>query len=129
MAPGSEPQFVGDSEPLFVLNLGNAVSFRNASLWFNLRWMPGGEERFLGYDTVNGEWTSRSFLKLSDLVLSYAVCKNISVYLSGTNLLTISKWPALDPENGGTISAGAASSRFVSNPTFRTMRLGVRVTF
>lgn len=129
IAPGSEPQFVGDSEPLFVLNLGNAVSFRNASLWFNLRWMPGGEERFLGYDTVNGEWTSRSFLKLSDLVLSYAVCKNISVYLSGTNLLTLSKWPALDPENGGTISASAASARFVSNPTFRTMRLGVRVTF
>ena len=54
---------------------------------------------------------------------------NASIYLAGTNLLTFSKWPALDPENGGTIAPAASSDKFQSMPTFRTMKLGVNLLF
>ena len=126
---GSPNVYIGDGDPLFAINIGNTLSWKKASLWFNLRGMYGGKEHFLGYDSVNQEWVSRNFLKLSDLVLSYKLNDFASIYLSGTNLLTFSKWPALDPENGGTIAPAASSDKFQSMPTFRTMKLGVNLLF
>ena len=126
---GSDIVFLGDRDPSLTLNLGNTLSWQKVSLWFNLRWMYGGADHFLGYDTVAQKWTSRNFLKLSDLVLSYDVLRHLRVYLSGANLLTFTQWPALDPENGGTIPPAAASDRFLSFPTFRSLRLGVQLSF
>ena len=91
--------------------------------------MYGGADHFLGYDSVAQEWVSRNFLRLSDLVLSYEVNRHVRAFLSGTNLVTFTHWPALDPENGGTIAPHPSSDRYVSMPTFRTLRLGVNLTF
>ena len=97
-------------------------------LWLNFKWMYGSKDHFLWYDTVGKEWTSRNFLKLSDLVFSYTINPSIRVFLSGSNLLTFTGWPGLDPENGGTVGLGPASSRFISSPTFRTVQLGVNLS-
>ena len=83
-------------------------------------------------------WNSRSFLKLKDLVFSYnfpaRLINNIGlsaarVYVAGTDLLTITNWSGIDPENGGTIAAGGASSRFGSNGAYKTITFGVNLTF
>ncbi|WP_233247005.1 TonB-dependent receptor [Prevotella sp. oral taxon 376] len=39
---------IGDSDPLFTLNFGNTVSYKNFSLYFNFRWMPSSDTHFLG---------------------------------------------------------------------------------
>ena len=77
-------------------------------------------------------------MKLKDLVLSYNIEADVlkklavskcRVYLSATDLFTITGWSGLDPENGGTIAAGASSSRYGSNGTFKTVSLGVNLSF
>ena len=83
-------------------------------------------------------WNSRSFLKLKDLVFSYTVptqiikrsgISNLRCYVAATDLLTISNWSGIDPENGGTIAAGAGSSRFGSDGAYKTVTFGVNLTF
>ena len=128
-ASRQEPRSLGDGDPLLTLNLGNSLRWQKVSLYFNLRWMYGGSDHFLGYDSVNERWVSRNFLKLSDLVFSYDLIRHLRVYLSGANLVTLTRWPALDPENGGTICPSAFSNRFVSMPAFRTLRLGLCLRF
>ena len=123
------PTYLGDQDPQIVVNVGNTVAWKKVSLWFNLRGAYGSEGHFLGYDTVGQEWVSRNYMKLSDLVLSCYIHKGITVYLSGTNLFTYTKWPALDPENGGTIAASFVSDSYQSYPTFRTLRLGITSSF
>ncbi len=39
---------IGDCDPLFTLNFGNTVSYKNFSLYFNFRWMPSSDTHFLG---------------------------------------------------------------------------------
>lgn len=166
---------VGDQDPLFTLNFGNTISYKNFSLYFNFRWMPGSDTHFLGYDPYawgpNGGsgnqldrvnpwradnknndyprygwsnqfdylwWNSRGFLKLKDLVFSYNFDRNLiaplgltglRAYVSGTDLFTITNWSGLDPETGGTIAAGAASTKYASNGAYRTITFGLNVTF
>jgi hypothetical protein len=83
-------------------------------------------------------WNSRSYLKLKDLVFSYTVpanlikrsgISNLRCYVAATDLLTISNWSGTDPETGGTIAAGASSSRFGSNGAYKTVTFGVNLTF
>lgn len=166
---------IGDSDPLFTLNFGNTISYKNFSLYFNFRWMPGSDSHFLGYDPFawgptgtsgnqldrvnpwradnkNNDyprygwsntydylwWSSRGFLKLKDLVFSYNFDRNLiaplgltglRAYVSGTDLFTITNWSGLDPETGGTIAAGAASTKYASNGSYRTFTFGLNVTF
>lgn len=83
-------------------------------------------------------WNSRGFLKLKDLVFSYNFDRNLiaplgltglRAYVSGTDLFTITNWSGLDPETGGTIAAGAASTKYASNGAYRTITFGLNVTF
>ena len=83
-------------------------------------------------------WNSRSFLKLKDLVFSYTIpskvlqrtgISNLRCYVAATDLLTISNWSGIDPETGGTIAAGASSSRYGSNGTYKTLTFGLNLTF
>lgn len=39
---------IGDTDPLFTLNFGNTLSYKNFSLYFNFRWMPSSDTHFLG---------------------------------------------------------------------------------
>ncbi len=166
---------IGDSDPLFTLNFGNTITYKNFSLYFNFRWMPGSDSHFLGYDPfawgptgTSGNqldrvnpwradnktndyprygwsntydylwWNSRGFLKLKDLVFSYNFDRNLiaplgltglRAYVSGTDLFTITNWSGLDPETGGTIAAGASSTKYASNGSYRTFTFGLNVTF
>lgn len=61
-----------------------------------------------------------SFLKLKNMEIGYTY-KNMRFYVSGSNLLTFSKFKLWDPEMGG----GSG----LSYPTQRTYNLGVSITF
>jgi TonB-linked outer membrane protein, SusC/RagA family len=83
-------------------------------------------------------WNQRSFLKLKDLVLSYNIDPSITkkiglsatrIYFAATDLLTISNWSGIDPENAGTIAAGAGSDRYGSNGAYKTVTVGVNLSF
>ncbi len=172
---GDDRHWIGDMDPLFTVNFGNTLSWKNFSLYFNFRWMQGSDTHFLGFDpnafgtsmgggaqldavepwtTTNPTdkyprygydnslnylyWNSRTFLKLKDLVFSYNVdsrllqkldISSLRIYLSGTDLFTITGWSGLDPEDGGTIASNAASSRYGRNGTYRTFSLGVNLSF
>lgn len=169
----NDRHWIGDMDPLFTVNLGNTLFWKNISLYFNFRWMQGNDTHFLGYDpngfqiyqanhqlninpwTVDNQtnkyprygytnslnynfWNVRSFLKLKDLSLAYnfnkewlKTCKlqSLQIYLSATDLFTITDWSGLDPEDGGTTAANMASTRFGMTPTYKTVSLGVNVTF
>ena len=170
----NDRQYLGSMDPLFTVNLGNTLSYKNFSLYFNFRWMQGNDTHFLGYnpnaysvgasgsqlDAVNPwtpdnhtdeyprygysnslnyqYWSPRSFLKLKDLVFSYNFdqklikpygIEGLRVYVSGTDLFTITGWTGLDPEDGGTIAGGPTSSRFGSKGTYRTFTAGINLTF
>lgn len=166
---------IGDMDPLFTMNFGNTISYKNFSLYFSFRWMPSSDSHFLGYDPFafgpignsgnqldrvnpwrvdnkNNDyprqgwsntldylwWNGRGFLKLKDLVFSYNFDRNLiaplgltglRAYVSGTDLFTITGWSGLDPETGGTIAAGAASTKYASNGSYRTITFGLNVTF
>ncbi len=168
-------QYIGSPDPLFTLNFGNTLRWKNFSLYFNFRWAQGNKDHFIGLDpyafgtnmgggaqlarvqpwTKDNQsqvfprygysnymeyqyWNSRSFLKLKDLVFSYTIpskvlqpsgISNLRIYVAATDLFTITNWSGLDPETGGTIAAGAASSRFGSNGSYKTVTFGVNLTF
>ena len=83
-------------------------------------------------------WNSRSFLKLKDLVFSYNIDPKVTkaiglnatrIYVAATDLFTISNWSGIDPENAGTIAANAGSDRYGSNGAYKTVTVGVNLTF
>ena len=51
------------------------------------------------------------------------------VYVAATDLFTISNWSGIDPENAGTIAANAGSDRYGSNGAYKTVTVGVNLTF
>ena len=83
-------------------------------------------------------WSQRDYLKLKDLTISYtfdqpwvkkANIQNLRLYLSGTDLFTITGWSGLDPESGGTIAAGVGTNRYGSLPAYRSFTIGANITF
>ena len=170
----NDRQYLGSMVPLFTINLGNTLSYKNFSLYFNFRWMQGNDTHFLGYNphaySIGGSgaqldavdpwtptnhtndyprygynnslnyqyWSPRSFLKLKDLVFSYNFdqklikpygIEGLRLYVSGTDLFTITGWTGLDPEDGGTIAGGPTSSSMGSKGTYRTFTAGINLTF
>ena len=51
------------------------------------------------------------------------------VYVAATDLFTITNWSGIDPENAGTIAAGAGSDRYGSNGAYKTVTCGINLTF
>jgi TonB-linked SusC/RagA family outer membrane protein len=168
-------QYLGSPDPLFTINFGNTLKWKNFSLFFNFRWAQGDKTHFIGLDpyafgtNMGGGaqlarvkpwteenhsqvfprygytnymeyqyWNSRTYLKLKDLVFSYTIpakaiqragINNLRVYVAATDLFTLTNWSGIDPETGGTIAAGAASSRYGSNGAYKTVTFGVNLTF
>lgn len=136
-------EYLGTTTPLFTVNFANTLSWKGVSLYFNFRWMQGNDGHFLGYNP-NSEnnpqypytlpyWQPRTFLKLKDLVLSYDLplqvswLRGASVYLSGTDLFTLTNWDGFDPENASGIPFHPISSRSLPYGTFRTLALGINL--
>lgn len=42
--------FIGSPDPLFTLNLGNTLTWKNISLYFSFRWAQGDKDHFLWFD-------------------------------------------------------------------------------
>ena len=171
----NDRQYLGSPDPLFTINFGNTLKWKNFSLFFNFRWAQGDKTHFIGLDpyafgtNMGGGaqlarvkpwtaenpsqvfprygysnymeyqyWNSRTYLKLKDLVFSYTIpakaiqragINNLRVYVAATDLFTLTNWSGIDPETGGTIAAGASSSRYGSNGAYKTVTFGVNVTF
>jgi TonB-linked SusC/RagA family outer membrane protein len=170
--------YIGSPDPLFTVNFGNTLSYKNFSLYFNFRWAQGDKTHFIWLDPyafgtnmgsgaqlarvkpwteenhstvfprygyVNNDkawdyqfWNQRSFLKLKDLVFSYNIDQKLirkvglsaaRVYVAATDLFTITNWSGIDPENAGTIAAGASSSRYGSSGAYKTVTCGINLTF
>jgi len=86
------------------------------------------------YNFATSYYQDRSFVRLKNVTLSYQFdskwikksgISNLGVYLTGNNLWTSTKWTGFDPES-------PAPSRFETapvNPSFRTILVGVNLTF
>ena len=55
----ADMHFLGSPDPLFTLNFGNTLSYKNFSLYFNFRWAQGDKTHFLWFDP-NAYGTSMS---------------------------------------------------------------------
>lgn len=115
--------------------------------WLNEEyWMAGRESNKnprpnysnpFGY----GFYQSRTFARLQNASLSYNFPKQITeklkvndlkVFVSGTNLITLTGWTGLDPANGAQIGGNGGSSQSsvnTSNPLMRTVSFGLNVGF
>ena len=137
-AQGDKTHFIWLDPYAFNPNMGSGAQLARVKPWTK----DNPSDTFARYGYTNSieyqYWNSRSFLKLKDLVFSYTVpsnlikrsgISNLRCYVAATDLLTLTNWSGTDPETGGTIAAGAASSRFGSNGAYKTVTFGVNLTF
>ena len=142
-AQGDKTHFLGLDPNAFGTSMGSGNQLARVQPWSNETYYKNLTNEFPRYGYANTNdyqyWNSRSFLKLKDLSFSYNVPEKVlaningldalRVYVAATDLFTITNWSGLDPETAGTIAAGAASSRYGSNGTYKTVTFGVNVTF
>lgn len=88
-----------------------------------------------------GFYQSRTFARLQTASLSYTFAKkvteklkidNLKVFVSGTNLITLTGWTGLDPANGAQIGGNGGSSNTSVNtslPLMRTVSFGLNAGF
>ena len=137
-AQGDKTHFIWLDPYAFNPNMGGGAQLARVKPWTKDN--PSDTFARYGYtNTIEYQyWNSRTFLKLKDLVFSYTVpanlikrsgISNLRCYVAATDLLTISNWSGTDPETGGTIAAGVASSRFGSDGAYKTVTFGVNLTF
>ena len=135
---GDKTHFIWLDPYAFSPNMGSGAQLARMKPWTESN--PSQTFARYGYtNTMDYQyWNSRTYLKLKDLVFSYTVpanlikragIGNLRCYVAATDLLTFSNWSGIDPETGGTIAAGAASSRFGSNGAYKTVTFGVNLTF
>lgn len=89
------------------------------------------KQTFTSYFLENGD-----YLKLSNVTLGYKVplkankyCSNIYVYVSGTNLFTITGYDGLDPELSNSDPLSSGIDWRDKYPTIRTFAFGAKFTF
>ncbi len=85
----------------------------------------------LSQQYVASRWTQRNFIRLQDVSLSYSFkpellskirINALRLFLSGKNLLTITKWPGWDPETGERIN-------MTGRPVLKSYVIGLDVEF
>ena len=171
--PGDDKIILGNSEPSYRFSINNVVNYKNWTLRLFVNSEQGGNNWYLGEDTMYGfsifntethfnqaffrgadywtpenpnakyqrpgikgsdgiagtQYTSRSYIRLRDLSISYRFetnrinfVKDVKLILSGRNLLTITKWPGWDPDTGAGLTRGG-------RPVMESYSLGIDVTF
>jgi len=88
----------------------------------------------LGNARFSDRWIEDgSYIRLRSLSVSYAlpvktaIIKNASVYASGTNLFTASKYLGFDPEFSAAVSPLAQGIDVGMEPQYKSVHLGVRI--
>ena len=135
---GDKTHFIWLDPYAFNPNMGGGAQLARVKPWTK----DNPSQTFARYGYTNTMdyqyWNSRTYLKLKDLVFSYTVpatlikrsgISNLRCYVAATDLITLTNWSGIDPETGGTIAAGASSSRFGSNGAYKTVTFGVNLTF
>lgn len=101
------------------------------------------ETRYIGNDTRSSRWVEDgSYIRLKNITLSYNLpssllrtlhIHNLMIYVTGANLITITKYTGYDPEvssfnqtSGGTGGLGIDLSNY---PTSKTVSFGINLTF
>jgi hypothetical protein len=111
------------------------VSIRNGGIAAIQYWTPANPNSpyvlfTQGAPTINPTiYYSRSFVRLQDITLSYNFgnylkkmnIQNLSLFVSGKNLKTWTKWKGWDPETGGGL--------FAARPLLKGYSVGLNVTF
>jgi TonB-linked SusC/RagA family outer membrane protein len=131
------------SETMATIWGGHGMS-RNATIKEALNvWSPQNEidvpiiGRESRYDSSRFVYDG-SFVKLKNLALNYRLPKtllsnlfvtNLEVYVSGQNLLTLTNYPAYDPETTSANSAATQGLEMGVIPNPRTYTLGLRIGF
>lgn len=140
---GDDTHFLGLDPNAFVTSMSSGNQLKGVNPWADYKYYKNTNTQYPRYGYNQDEfkyqfWNNRSFLKLKDLSFSYTLptklvesvgLGGVRVYVAATDLFTITNWSGLDPETGGTIAAGAASSRYGSDGTFRTCTFGVNLSF
>ena len=137
-AQGDKTHFLWLDPYAFGTNMGSGAQLARVKPWTEDN--PSTTFPRYGYSNSNDYqfWNQRSFLKLKDLVFSYNIDQKFikkaglsaaRVYFAATDLFTISNWSGIDPENAGTIAAGASSSRYGSSGAYKTVTCGINLTF
>ncbi|WP_158648233.1 SusC/RagA family TonB-linked outer membrane protein [Candidatus Symbiothrix dinenymphae] len=94
-----------------------------------------GYPQNISYATTDKSVFDGSYLRLRDVTLGYTLphkfikptgLQNVRIYAQGTNLLTFTKFPDLDPEVGGGKNAGYYHMGY---PNARTVTFGLDVKF
>lgn len=115
-------------------NSGNRYN-RNIAKGFDA-WLPENpDSRYERIGAISTEraklLTQRNFVRLQDISLSYSFgpelleklkLQNLRLFVSGKNLLTLTKWPGLDPETGDSYTSRA-------RPVLRSVSLGLNLDF
>ncbi len=135
---GNKDHFIWLDPYAFGTNMGGGAQLARVKPWTK----ENPSKVFPRYGYTNSYdyqfWNRKDYLKLKDLVFSYNVptkklqrvgISKLRCYVAATDLFTISNWSGIDPETGGTIAAGASSSRYGSNGTYKTVTFGVNLTF
>jgi len=115
--------------------------------WLNNEyWMPDRESNEAPRPNYSnsygyGFYQSRTFARLQNASLSYTFPKSMTeklkindlkVFVSGTNLITLTGWTGLDPANGAQIGGNGGSSISTVNtslPLMRTVSFGLNLGF
>jgi len=101
---------------------GDHVSVQRFGTYFG-----SADDTFSTWQRSTGALTGASFLRLQNISLTYQApvswarkmhMQSLKIYVQGQNLLTVTKYPVLDPE-----------MQSYTLPPLRTMALGVQATF
>ena len=60
-------KYLGSYDPLFTVNLGNTLSWKGFSLYFNFRWAQGNGDHFIGLDPASHGTTMTSGSQLANV--------------------------------------------------------------
>lgn len=123
--------------------LESMTGYANQLSSVNNRWRNNGQQTAMpravwGDPMANSRFSDRwiedgSYFRLRTLTVAYNVplapgfVKNMTVYASGTNLFTLSKYLGYDPEFNATSSVYGQGVDVTLTPLYTTMQLGVRM--
>lgn len=142
-------------DALFTFSQGNDVynytrresesmsGYANQLVSVNNRWRDNGQQAVMpkaswGDPMGNSRFSDRwiedgSYFRLRSLSVAYnvpmrpAFVKNVTVYASGTNLFTLTKYLGFDPEFNASNSVYGQGTDITLTPLYRTVQLGVRM--
>lgn len=127
---GKENYYMGSNERAYLGLIPDVGNWLNLDYWKEDR--PSNTIPRPNYTNSRGYgfYQSRAFARLQNVTLSYNFNKkvteklniqNMKVFVSGKNLVTLTDWVGLDPENAGQIGS--------SSPVIRTYTMGVNLSF